>query len=203
MNVAECNSYRLDYEEMSFSDLVEAHEQLYAEHPHQNYFNSLAASLFFSVLPERRWHVFEMGGWTGALAEQILDSYVGVKSWTNYEICRSASQSPVCARSKYLAPAMRRHLWDEPRMDQYNVFVASHVLEHLSPRQLPKLLDAIEHVDVVYIDMPFFENTWQDSTSLHVLPMNTCDVGDLLRERGFSRFLCVMAKKSTIEGYRK
>lgn len=100
-----------------------------------NHFQSVFHLLQFSRINT----VVELGCSDGGLAVEILNNIHYDLKWTGYDFMPNeieASQS----HSNYEAHLLDRFLWDMDEVPPFDVFVASHVFEHLYPKDIYELL---------------------------------------------------------------
>lgn len=130
--------------------------------------------------------VIELGGWDGELAKTVLASTNGqVKRWRNYEISPKAVEATVCDDRRYQAYAENRFYWDARR--RADLFVASHVIEHLSLADVRRTLDATS-CRYVFLQAPLEPGPtdWRGYDGGHVLEVGWDGLDHELAARGFA-----------------
>ncbi len=163
MMISELDNFRSGYKQGNYDWHREFYARLALAFPEQNYYSATLVNDFLDWCEPRT--VIELGGWDGALAQEVLRE--GMK-WTNYEI---ADVPQVCDDSGYEYVLPDSWIWESPL--EGDAFIASHVLEHLSLEHLSALIAALR-CESAYVDVPLFPdgNTWQGSTTTHVLPIS-------------------------------
>ena len=180
MNADDCDAYRARYGGMSYGDIVDAHSVMYEGHPVQKHYDRERLLAFFGGITERV-SVVELGGWDGEVAAMILSAKPNIERWVNHEICREAASASVCLDSRYEVFS-GKFIW-ECDLSEFNVFVASHSVEHITAEQW-KLLAPKVMGKRCYIDMPPFpkgKSRWDGTTCLHVNNMTEEEVIESLR----------------------
>lgn len=182
LNSTDLDAWRQRY--LAGDTTIPDHRALYgrivAEYPEQRHF---AADLVLEAV--RLAHaetVVEIGGWDGELAEEVLRSCASIRHWTNYEI---APVEPVCGRKRYEHVEVVEHYpWERDLVG--DLFVASHVLEHLTRKHFEALLDAL-HFRWAYVDVPIGpeRSTWGGSMTTHVLDLTIGEFDAAWLERGW------------------
>ena len=199
------NDWRSAYSWMSYSDQQLFYSQVETEFPQQANFSSEAALTFFRrVSPESR--VIELGGWKGDLAAAVLTSPLSdrVSSWTNYDICPTLGGKAVCKDPRYRLIVPMGWFWKTAVQDA-EVFVATHTIEHLSVKHLEALLVKVAKLpslQYIYLESPLpdsaVRNRWPDYFGSHILEVGWEQVTGLLSQHGF-----MAARRSDIcVGYR-
>jgi hypothetical protein len=164
--------------------------------------NQRFASEFYQICQDQNFHtlaqvegfmdyfepktVVEIGGWRGELASSLLnDETLDIQSWTNYEICLEAVRDSVCTDSRYHPVGLTENLWDG-HIIEADAFVAAHVIEHLTPEELEKLVSLLD-VECVYFEAPLLEpgQTWDGYDGSHILTFSWDDVHALMDRYGF------------------
>ena len=133
------DEWRAAYDEWTFEEQAAFYAQVHDEYPGQARFDAAALGRLLGWVGGDVT-VVELGGWDGGFAAAILPNHPQVKRWTNYEICGEAVRGGVCDDPRYEGISLREWYWDTPHAA--DVFVASHVLEHLRLRDVRRTLDA-------------------------------------------------------------
>lgn len=181
------DSYRAAYPDMGYDDVSAFHDWVWKNYPNQHHHSPEMMDLFFAGLFTRTL-VLEIGGWTGEAAARQLAAYPDIKAWINFEICRGAVLRPVTTDPRYRPVWPEHWVWNTiaPTVD---VAVLSHVIEHVSDKQLPHLLRWIadSRARHLYIESPITEDgqSWMGDNSAHVLTLGWGRVIDLLESFGY------------------
>jgi len=187
MQASEFDMWREAYGRMTAAEHAEFYKKLHADHPDQRHFNGDDALAFFSEIPQGDLAVLELGGYDGELADLCL-GVSNVKSWDNFDL---AAPEQKCKDKRYCHHAIDIHLWNLTTPFEWDVFVASHVIEHLSERDLTNLLDYIRPCAFVYLDSPLHETDrtdWSGSTAAHKLALSWSEVDALMADRKFGHW---------------
>lgn len=180
------DAWRSRYDLMSFSDQQEFYDRVAREHPTQQHFSIDA---FGDCLDQARPDVVvELGGWKGELAAATLNKSP-ITRWTNYEISRVAVQETVCKDPRYVAVALPHYLWEYPVAIEADLFVASHVLEHLKVSHVLLLMSKVKAAHV-YVEAPLPRSgvpAWKGYFGSHVLEVGWDGLGDLMGQCGYRK----------------
>ncbi len=150
----------------------------------------MAAKRFFDATNGLGLQVLELGGWDGELASLILPEHQNIHWWSNYEI---APVDTVCHNRQY-HHREQSILDDSP--DGYDVFIASHSLEHLSDEHAKRVLDIAVECDWIYLDIPTPTRPW--GLASHKMNMGWAEIASYVRHKGFREFDSVELKESTV-----
>jgi len=175
-------AWRTAYDTLTFDD----HKKLYAQLidcgvGEQAHFSFDAAR---AMLEWEGTHVLEIGGWDGQLAKRMLHEVPEIVDWTNFEVCDFAAESHEIEDDRY-SYDVDRWAWDAD-LRQYDTFVSSHALEHMSRNHLELVVDAVSHMKQAYIQLPGKSKNIT-TYSTHVLGMDPNEVFNLFREDGWTR----------------
>ena len=198
-DIAHWDAYRAAYPTMTYLEAVKQHRYVWKHHRDQFHQSAEMMDLFFEGLFTRTL-VLEVGGWRGEAAKRTLANWPDIKGWLNFEICDLAVQSPVTKDPRYHPIWLDRWVWETPA-PVVNVAVLSHVIEHVSDKQLPHLLGwvAQSKANHIYIESPISEDgqDWTGNNSAHVLTLGWKRVIDLLESYNFA----VMARHTAPSGH--
>lgn len=167
--------------ELTYADHRRIYERIAVEYPNQNYYAAELAKHFFAgATPEE---VFELGGWDGALAAEVLPEAASIQRWTNYEIVKVPQ---VCTDPRYRLAVPNRFVWELPSLHG-DAFFASHVLEHLTAADMEKLLDKLDTFRWAYVDVPLPSEPfdWKGTTTTHALVWSISEFDQAWEERGW------------------
>jgi len=104
--------------------------------------------------------VLELGGGFGNMARYILDKYgEKIKRWDNYELTTYALTKNQCNHSQYTAIVTSKFFWELNIQYEYDVFIGSHVIEHVTSKDAYKIFDKIKNIEFLYIECPIFDDT--------------------------------------------
>jgi hypothetical protein len=188
MQAAEFDLWRDRYAEMTFAEHAEFYRRLHADHPDQKHFCGPDALAFFDAIPSERLIVAELGGYDGALADLCLKSHRKIASWDNFDI---AAPDSTVGRGRYYSSPLDVQFWETGIPFEWDTFVASHVIEHLSRPHLEALLDYVAAADWIYLDAPLEADRgrdWRGETCAHALNLSWAEVDALVCDRGFERW---------------
>lgn len=184
---ARWDAYRAAYPDMSYAEVAAAHQWVWDNYPDQSHHSVPQLDAFFASR-HTRTVVLEVGGWRGEAAERQLTKYPDIKTWHNFEICEGAVLNPVTKDSRYKPVWPNEWVWDT-KPPRANVAVLSHVIEHVSDKQLPKLLSWIRSsgADSIYIEAPMLDGgqSWWGGNTAHVLTMGWDHIVDVLASLGY------------------
>lgn len=165
------NAWRASYDEMTFADQQEFYDRVFEEFPEQARFSTRVLGRLLTHIvhiPETSLDVVELGGWNGGFASETLADYPEIASWTNHEVSAAAVEASVCDDARFRGKALQDWYWHHHHV--CDIFVSSHVLEHL------KLVDVLRVFDVtsakwMYLQSPLGEDAsdWTNYRGSHVL----------------------------------
>lgn len=182
----EFNRYRQDYDTLTFSDLKTIHSRWHKMYPNQKRFNeNFFSTGLNNVINEEgeSIKVIELGGHNGQLALESLKRWPKI-SWLNVEIVNRGTIEGLKDRN-YKAHILSDQIWKElSDIKDYDVFVSSHVIEHLMNRQLETLINWLikNQTKHILLDTPIKAEgqTWSDYFGAHLLEMGSNQVKGLL-----------------------
>lgn len=179
------NAWRERYDEMTFADQQEFYDLVYDQFPAQARYSTRVLERFLTWMGLKSLDVVELGGWDGGLAAEILPGQEEIKSWTNHEISRAAVAATVCDDPRYRGIALGEWYWR--RHFVTDLFIASHVLEHLKLRDVARVFDTT-HARWLYLQSPLGEEAsdWQNYRGSHILEVGWRALGEELGKRGYA-----------------
>lgn len=177
------DEWRERYPDATFAEQRAFHSEIYAAYPKQHHFSTeYAAQAIAEISPTT---VVELGGWDGELAKLMLADNTGIDSWTNVEICQEAAVAGERgADARYSAWLV--HDWYWSRTWTCDLFVASHVIEHLSAQDLERVIAATK-AKALFFDAPLddYGHGWHGFTGTHILPLGWMGVNALCLQYGY------------------
>jgi hypothetical protein len=157
-------------------------------YPDQDYSGELGKIIIeYMDCRTTNYKVLELGGWDGRLAGEILERCPTINTWDNYEICRGLKERTVCDDSRYRLIVPANFIWDlSLDLTNYDMFVASHTIEHMSFAHFKRLMDEIHHIPILFLNIPFPKNgSWHNSTSLHVMEASRGEIIKHIKTKGY------------------
>lgn len=131
--------------------------------------------------------VTELGPWEGDLAAFMLTAHPTISPWTGYDICSNAIRAG-CQHPRYRPTQLTKHPWDT-NLQSADVFIASHVLEHISSNHLEQLVPQFGKYGRLYLDVPIPEigaTDWTGYSGSHILNQDWDWLHALLTNQGFA-----------------
>lgn len=192
MNVADFDQWREQYDGLSYQEQQVFYDKMEADHPAQFSYrlNLPAWERFFtwSCNSLSRPRILELGGWHGEMAAEFLARYPSLDTWVNYEICPAAVAKTVCVDPRYQAVIPADYAWNVTLPDS-DVFVACHVIEHITMAEFEKLLDNLPVVvSVAAIEMPLPDEgpvSWSNYHGSHIFEVGWAEASAVLAKWGF------------------
>lgn len=190
--------YRESYDDMTYA----AHQRFYnvqwETFPDQKRYDADAvesALVHASVIVGRPLKVWELGGWDGACAREMIDRFAdGILAWHNVEICQPVIERGWDDGGKvYRVMSPPCWVWEQPSPDGYDIAILSHVIEHLSWRHLKALFTTLVDIPMVYIQTPPamgeepHPTEWMGTMSTHNLEVGWADVAGALSNMGYTQ----------------
>ncbi len=176
-----------------YYDLTEAEQEQFgidmeAKYPHQVSFTLSNYELLFqsTATPNA---VLEIGGWKGELATEMLSRFSNISSWTNIDYCKPATEKTICTDPRYsvIYPDCF-HWFRVDRHTQHNVFIAAHVIEHLTSKDLVALMDYITGIPIVMFEAPIPMQgpvNWTGYVGTHILEWGWQEVNAEMEKRNY------------------
>jgi hypothetical protein len=145
--------------------------------------------------------VWELGGWDGALARDMIEACGdGIAYWINIEICSSVVQKAWRDHSLMDRLVMNYgHTWpwDDPQCSGIGtpapgIAILSHVIEHLSWAHLQACFGMLRDVPLLYIQTPEalgqgpHPTGWRGTLSTHKLEVGLGTVDEYLKQSGYT-----------------
>ena len=187
MSIERFDAYRAAYPRMSYMDVVKQHRWVWQHYRDQFHQSAELMDEFFAGLFTRTL-VLEVGGWRGEAAKRTLAAYPDIKGWFNFEICDLAVKNPITTDSRYHPIWLDRWVWETPA-PVVDVGILSHVIEHVSDKQLPHLIGwmAESRAKHIYIESPINVDgqDWTGNNSAHVLTLGWQRVFDILESYNY------------------
>jgi SAM-dependent methyltransferase len=182
----EFDQWRAGYGTRTIGEEIAYHNELEARFPEQAHFNPMAAhTAFYTVWPSK---VLEAGAWKGHLAKEILDTEPEVKKWVAYEISTAAITKTVCSYPEFSYTIPDRFDWftSPHHFERFDMFVATHFIEHISDEHFKGMAAAINaaKVPALYFEAPINDTPtqWDGYQGTHMLNMGWAAIKMLLPE---------------------
>jgi hypothetical protein len=178
------DAWRNAYPTLTYAEQQAFHTAIYEAYPVQRHYDTdLVAKAIDHVQPGT---VLELGGWDGELAQAMLEQYPMIGYWINFEICREAAAAGSDLEiPRYSAPILNDWYWTKGPW-RCDLFVASHVIEHLTLEHLALTIEATK-AKALFFDAPLLDRpiNWQGSTTSHILTATWQQVTDLCAKHGY------------------
>lgn len=193
--------YRQAYDDMGYAAHQHFYNMEWETFPDQKRYDADAvesALIHASVATGRALRVWELGGWDGACAREMIERFAdGIAEWQNIEICQSAAQYGWDDGGKvYSVECPEDWPWSwaiSGVLSGYDIAILSHVIEHLSWRHLKDLFYMLHDVPLLYIQTPPamgeepHPTGWLGTMSTHKLEVGWRDVSSLLKNMGYTQ----------------
>jgi methyltransferase family protein len=177
------DAWRRDYDSMTVADQRAFYDRVFEQYPEQARFSVKALGRLLDEI-DRPVNVIELGGWDGGFAAEMLALNPRILSWTNFEISKAAVEASVCADARYLGWALDEWYWELDHAA--DVFVASHVLEHLKLRDVRAVFDATT-CGWMFLQAPLADGAtnWRGYRGTHILEAGWGTLTSELDARGY------------------
>jgi hypothetical protein len=171
------DKWREEYDSLNHEQQRDFYNEIERYYPEQKSFTLSNYDYLFANYQDVS--VTEIGGWKGELADYCLNKYF-IKSWTNFEITSEAIKKSVCHDERY-NPVLVDFNWMDNTTIETDVCLASHVIEHLSDKDLIKLIKCIKS-KVILFEAPISqtENDWKGYPGTHILKMGWDKIDSLI-----------------------
>lgn len=192
MNVAEFDQWRERYAGLTYEAQQRFYDRMEQDHPAQFSYrlNLPDWHRFFAYITGKLGapRVLELGGWHGEQAAEMLAAYPTLATWVNIEICPAAIEKSACNDPRYKAYCPPDFAWNV-RLPDADVFLACHVLEHITVREFGRLLDNLPAVvSYAAIEMPIPDEgpaEWQGYHGSHIYEAGWKETIEALARRGW------------------
>lgn len=186
------NEWRKNYRTSTYEEQVEFYNQVAKLFPEQIDFHLPSWMRFFGYVWNIRgaFRVLEIGGWKGEMAQEVFTEKPDyVLSWHNIEISEEALKEPACLDPRYTAEVPPDYAWNI-ELPQANVFIGSHVIEHITAKNLADLASNLPPtVEYIAFESPIkptdADRDWKNYTGSHILEIGWKEVIGLLDAYGF------------------
>lgn len=186
------NEWRKKYRTSTYKEQVEFYNEVARLFPEQIDFHLPSWMRLFQYVwnIQGAFSVLEIGGWKGEMAHEVFTAKPDyVLSWHNIEISEEALKEPACLDPRYTAEVPSDYAWNI-ELPQANVFIGSHVIEHITTANLRDLLDNLPPtIGWVAFESPLneqdTERDWENYTGSHILEIGWYEIGEMLYHRGF------------------
>jgi hypothetical protein len=181
--VIDWDAWRASYDELTFAEQQTFYNRVFDEHRGQERFSCGPLEKLLAHI-DKPLDIIELGGWDGGLAAEVLPRQPQIRSWTNYEISPAAVAASVCTDTRFRAVLLGDWYWRHHHVA--DLFVASHVLEHLRFRDVQKVF-AVTHACFLYLEVPVGTEPrdWNGYHGSHILEVGWAVLGDELRTHGY------------------
>lgn len=177
--------WRKDYDRLGFYQMQAFYNQIRDEFPQKPCYTKLHLLLlkFLTEHPELTT-VMELGGYDGSLAKTVIP-HSKVKYWDNFEIIEDLPQK--CTLPGYNYVVLKKHFWDLHSLYESDVFVASHVFEHLKYADIEKIAGKLK-VIWVFLEIPVSQKggtDWTQFNGTHILEVGLDSIELLFFAHGY------------------
>ena len=185
--IEDFDHWRERYDTLTFAQQQEYHNQLEEWYPEQAHFNFEAAK--YAINTTGSFVILEAGAWKGDLCKRIMDErfyeYPEHHTlWYAIELCPNAIEKRVTKEIQYLY-IDRFDWWNQHgHILAFDLFIATHFIEHLSDEHLTELLNWLYYVSMpaIYFESPISEHgqEWDGYEGTHKLTFGWQKVRELL-----------------------
>lgn len=178
------DKYREVYPKMSFEQVLRWNSDIVM--PQNICFRSDIILEHFKGIVESDDVIVELGSQYGELAKLVLEN-IDVRKWYGYDVDERIVEKNKCEDGRYI-PVVLKDWFHNTDLPEFNVFVSTHTIEHLSVEQVYSTLDSIRNCDKVILDIPLGEckQSWNRNRSTHVLEdIGYSQIKDKLESYGF------------------
>jgi hypothetical protein len=179
--ILDCDEFRRNYDQWTVADHKRFYSAVWAQYPSQSHSAPLIVATIISV--HKPCTVVEIGGWDGELAVTMLDQFPFIDRWTNVEICEEAVEHGH-RHERYYPVSPDRWYWEQAW--KADLFVASHCIEHMSARDLEKMVGATDAARL-FFDAPLQDapTNWWGSSTTHCLEVGWDGVTEICARHGY------------------
>lgn len=189
------NLWRENYDKLSFNEHKEIAANWAMIYPVQRKANIKFFKKRFKQLKDigivlRDKEVAELGSDDGWLAYNCMSNFK-FKSWKGYDISgpRVKRTLEKARKQGFLNIELHKQFWETDR-DEFDIFVSSHTIEHISNEHCLKLFDFVcSKADILVLEIQVTgnRNRWNNYGGSHILSLNRGDLEGIIGDRGFKR----------------
>lgn len=185
-NVENFNDFKKEYESYTFSDKVEINKKIGKMFPGQSNWNYKSCVEFINEIAENNLKIVELGSWDGGLAEKVITSLPKEKIslWEGYDI--PGNKNKIFQNKKFNLYSLNDYFWKQKECKNYDLFIASHTLEHFDIKELKKLVSFLSSnkIKYIYSDTPILQN-WKNTWNTHVLEISKKEFENIFLSSGY------------------
>jgi len=188
------NLWRENYDSLTFSqhkDIVDCwnSRSVLERSAHTSFFMWAFKQLAGAGVDLGKRRIAELGPADGWLAFNCL-SKLEFKSWIGYDISRIMVERtlPEVKGLGFVNTELNEQFW-ESSVEEFDIFVSSHTIEHLSDNHFKELLKFISpRTEAIILEICVKGNRadWKDYGGSHILTLNSSDIDIMIRDRGFA-----------------
>jgi hypothetical protein len=176
--------WRREYPTSTFAQQQIEWDTIYEAYPHQRFWHSQPV---VDALHTPGMSVTELGGWRGELADAVIP-VAEPHAWINYDLCPAAIANSACRWLEYHPVLLDNWPW-EVGLAPADVFVATHVIEHMMFDELTMLAEQSRKWATLVIEAPIVQSatsfSWVGNGSTHILEVGWSQVCELFASHGF------------------
>lgn len=185
----DCDAWRAAYDTTSFEAQKAAYDEIREGSPEQICYDIDAARRACRGMGS----VTEIGGWRGELAAALLEDTTSIWGWRNYEICAFAvGEGNRCTDPRYIPLELLDWPW-ESELAAAEMFVASHVVEHMRFEQFKLLTRQFFRFEHLHFQIPIPLDraaNWTGYDGTHIMDASWEDVNKHILSCGFALVEC-------------
>jgi hypothetical protein len=180
------NAFRRLQPSLTFKQREKIGDYLDELYPIQRYFHAIHFKKMFEKLPEDL-SVVELGCHQGNLAKKMLKEFSKIKSWTGYDFHSPISRSIV--HDDRYSSMILSDWFQNISLPDFDVFVSSHTLEHLSNKEAAAVLCRIQS-PYMLIEVPLNKEgrNWHNWGCTHTLLWGLDKLYNFITNLGYSMF---------------
>lgn len=190
------NLWRELYYDLTEAENIQFGNDIFARYPGQASFNpfnfDFAIKKHLERLPVPP-KVLEVGGWRGELAQHCFSKHE-IWSWHNIDMCKAAVDNslPIQKHDK-CSPGYTSFFpgdfdwFKKPRLEDYDMFVSAHTIEHLTDDHFLQLMDYAMGIPIVLLEAPITNEgqKWDGYIGTHIMEMGWERVHKEMAARGW------------------
>lgn len=187
------NQWREYYDKLSFNqhkDIANywSDSSLLERSAHPSFFMWAFKQLIKTGMDLDEARVAELGPADGWLAYNCM-SRLKLKSWIGYDISTVMVERtlPEARSLGFVNIELNEQFWDST-VEDFDIFVSSHTIEHLSDNHFKELLKFISpraNALILEIYIKGSRTGWRNYGGSHILTLNGNDIDTMIRDKGF------------------
>ena len=199
------NGFRDNYGKKSFNDVEEFYNIIHKYFPNQdkmrvNHFVEMFNTINLRSI-KNKFKVVEVGSNNGRFAKEIIKIIPNIEIWNGYDF--KMFDGTTYGKYRFIPLSNWFH---KTELQEFNTFVCSHIIEHLSNNQASRTLQYIsKKADYILLETPLTIDgqDWNNRWNAHILTWSVDTLKKFITSLGYYMFYDVYEDGVSITGWSK